>query len=133
MIFPDQAVRIVIATKPVDFRKGHDGLAAMAHPTCAQRRARGQRQGNIRQSLCGQLHADARCKTGIVADTPVPEVAGAEFAAPVAAAQTASAPAATASIEASLNQFCMPIDILRDGGPQIAMICWPLRADGTLR
>ena len=31
MIFPDQAVRIVIATRPVDFRKGHDGLAAMAH------------------------------------------------------------------------------------------------------
>ncbi|MGF6859988.1 transposase [Rhodobacteraceae bacterium MBR-64] len=31
MIFPDQVVRIVIATRPVDFRKGHDGLAAMAH------------------------------------------------------------------------------------------------------
>lgn len=31
MIFPDQAVRIVIATKPVDFHKGHDGLAAVAH------------------------------------------------------------------------------------------------------
>jgi transposase len=31
VIFPDQASRIVIATKPVDFRKGHDGLAAMAH------------------------------------------------------------------------------------------------------
>lgn len=31
MIFPDQAVRIVIATKPVDIRKRHDGLAAMAH------------------------------------------------------------------------------------------------------
>ena len=30
MIFPDQSVRIVIATKPVDFRKGHDGLASMA-------------------------------------------------------------------------------------------------------
>lgn len=30
MIFPDQAVRIVIATKPVDFRKGHDGLASLA-------------------------------------------------------------------------------------------------------
>ena len=30
MIFPDQAVRIVIATRFVDFRKGHDGLAAMA-------------------------------------------------------------------------------------------------------
>jgi len=30
VIFPDQAVRIVIATKPVDFRKGHDGLASMA-------------------------------------------------------------------------------------------------------
>ena len=25
-----QAVRIVIATKPVDFRKGHGGLAALA-------------------------------------------------------------------------------------------------------
>lgn len=28
MIVPSQAVKIVIATKPVDFRKGHDGLAA---------------------------------------------------------------------------------------------------------
>ena len=27
MIFPSQAVKIVVATKPVDFRKGHDGLA----------------------------------------------------------------------------------------------------------
>lgn len=30
MIVPAQAVKIVIATKPVDFRKGHDGLAAVA-------------------------------------------------------------------------------------------------------
>lgn len=30
MIIPSQAVRIVIATRPVDFRKGHDGLAAVA-------------------------------------------------------------------------------------------------------
>jgi transposase len=30
MIVPGQHVRIVIATKPVDFRKGHDGLAAVA-------------------------------------------------------------------------------------------------------
>ncbi len=29
MIVPSQAVRIVIATRPVDFRKGHDGLAAV--------------------------------------------------------------------------------------------------------
>lgn len=29
MIYPSQAFRIVIATKPVDFRKGHDGLAAV--------------------------------------------------------------------------------------------------------
>jgi len=28
VIVPGQAVKIVIATKPVDFRKGHDGLAA---------------------------------------------------------------------------------------------------------
>lgn len=30
MIIPSQNIRIVIATKPVDFRKGHDGLAAVA-------------------------------------------------------------------------------------------------------
>ena len=30
MIYPSQAVRIVIATKPVDFCKGHDGLAALS-------------------------------------------------------------------------------------------------------
>lgn len=29
MIVPGQAVRVVIATQPVDFRKGHDGLAAL--------------------------------------------------------------------------------------------------------
>jgi len=29
VIIPSQALRIVIATKPVDFRKGHDGLAAV--------------------------------------------------------------------------------------------------------
>ena len=29
MIVPSQSVKIVIATKPVDFRKGHDGLAAV--------------------------------------------------------------------------------------------------------
>ena len=29
MIFPSNRVRIVAATKPVDFRKGHDGLAAL--------------------------------------------------------------------------------------------------------
>ncbi len=28
MIVPPQAVKVLIATKPVDFRKGHDGLAA---------------------------------------------------------------------------------------------------------
>lgn len=30
MLFPSQHVRVVIATKPVDFRKGHDGLMAVA-------------------------------------------------------------------------------------------------------
>jgi hypothetical protein len=30
MIIPGQNVKIVIATKPVDFRKGHEGLAAVA-------------------------------------------------------------------------------------------------------
>lgn len=30
MIVPSQNIRVVIATRPVDFRKGHDGLAAVA-------------------------------------------------------------------------------------------------------
>ena len=29
MIFPSNRVRIMVATEPVDFRKGHDGLAAL--------------------------------------------------------------------------------------------------------
>jgi len=29
MIFPSNHVRILVATKPVDFRKGHNGLAAL--------------------------------------------------------------------------------------------------------
>jgi len=29
MIVPTDSVRIVVATKPVDFRKGHDGLTAL--------------------------------------------------------------------------------------------------------
>lgn len=30
MIVPAEAVRVVIATRPVDFRRGHDSLAALA-------------------------------------------------------------------------------------------------------
>lgn len=29
MMFPSHRVRILVATRPVDFRKGHDGLAAL--------------------------------------------------------------------------------------------------------
>lgn len=29
MIFPSNRVRIMVATKPIDFRKGLDGLAAL--------------------------------------------------------------------------------------------------------
>ena len=29
MMFPSNRVRIVVATKPVDFRKSHDGLAVL--------------------------------------------------------------------------------------------------------
>ena len=32
MNFPSQRVRIMVATKPIDFRKGHDSLAAMNRP-----------------------------------------------------------------------------------------------------
>jgi transposase len=29
VIFPSNRVRIMVATKPIDLRKGHDGLAAL--------------------------------------------------------------------------------------------------------
>ena len=35
MIFPSNRVRIVVATQPVDFRKGHDGLAAVVKRAAA--------------------------------------------------------------------------------------------------
>jgi transposase len=36
MIVPPSGVRVLIAAKPVDFRKGMDGLAALAKETLAQ-------------------------------------------------------------------------------------------------
>jgi len=36
MLMPSQGVRILVATQPVDFRKGHDGLAALVQSTLAE-------------------------------------------------------------------------------------------------
>ena len=36
MIAPPHGVRVLVATRPVDFRKGMDGLAALAQETLAQ-------------------------------------------------------------------------------------------------
>jgi len=36
MIMPAAGVQVLVATKPVDFRKGMDGLAALARETLAQ-------------------------------------------------------------------------------------------------
>jgi len=36
MIFPSNRVRVVVATKPVDFRKGHDGLTALVQSALRQ-------------------------------------------------------------------------------------------------
>jgi transposase len=36
MMVPPAGVRVLVATKPVDFRKGMDGLAALAKETLAQ-------------------------------------------------------------------------------------------------
>lgn len=36
MIVPSSGVRVLVATRPVDFRKGMDGLAALAKETLAQ-------------------------------------------------------------------------------------------------
>ena len=36
MLMSSQGMRILVATKPVDFRKGHDGLAALAQSMLAE-------------------------------------------------------------------------------------------------
>ncbi len=36
MLMPSRGVRILVATKPVDFRKGHDGLAPLVQSTLAE-------------------------------------------------------------------------------------------------
>ena len=36
MLMPSQGLRILVATKPVDFRKGHDGLAALVQSALAE-------------------------------------------------------------------------------------------------
>ena len=36
MLMPSQGVRILVATQPVDFRKGHDGLAALVQSRLAE-------------------------------------------------------------------------------------------------
>jgi len=36
MLMPSQGVRILVATKPVGFRKGHDGLAALVQSALAE-------------------------------------------------------------------------------------------------
>ncbi|WP_291729899.1 IS66 family insertion sequence element accessory protein TnpB [Leisingera sp. F5] len=36
MLMPSQGVRILVAAKPVDFRKGHDGLAALVQSAPAE-------------------------------------------------------------------------------------------------
>lgn len=36
MLMPSPGARILMATKPVDFRKGHDGLAALVQSTLAE-------------------------------------------------------------------------------------------------
>lgn len=36
MIFPSNQVKILVATKPVDFRRGHDGLTALVQSVLAE-------------------------------------------------------------------------------------------------
>ena len=43
MIVPADAVRVVIATRPVDFRRGHDSLAALAAAERTRRDSRAAR------------------------------------------------------------------------------------------
>ena len=37
MMFPSNRVRVLVSTQPVDFRKGHDGLAAIVSSVLRKR------------------------------------------------------------------------------------------------
>ncbi len=47
MLMPSRGMRIMVATKPVDFRKGHGGLAALAQSMLAEDRKR-----RLRRTCC---------------------------------------------------------------------------------
>ena len=51
MMFPSNRVRIVVATKPVDFRKGHDGLAALVKNELRKNPFTGDRIWAVSQSF----------------------------------------------------------------------------------
>ncbi|TDQ14852.1 IS66 Orf2 like protein [Phyllobacterium brassicacearum] len=53
MIFPSNRVRIMVATEPVDFRKGHDGLAALVKNELRKYRSpeRSSCSGRARQTV----------------------------------------------------------------------------------
>ena len=51
MIFPSNRVRIVVATKPVDFRKGHGGLVAHVKNALCRGAIRPRNVGRFREWL----------------------------------------------------------------------------------
>ena len=51
MIFPSNRVRIVVATKPADFRKGRDGLVASVKNTLRCDTIRPRNVGRLREWL----------------------------------------------------------------------------------
>ena len=73
MIVPSSGVKVLIAMKPVDFRKGMDGLAAVVHETLGanpcnppgraavkRRRASGGRTSSSRVGVCRAGSAASR-------------------------------------------------------------------------
>ncbi len=65
MIFPSNRVRILVATQPVDFRKGHDGLTALVQSVL--------RKDALVPDLGGLLVGGDGLGHGAVADTGASE------------------------------------------------------------
>jgi hypothetical protein len=53
MRFPSNKVRIVVATKPIDFRKGRDDLLVLWRPCCARIRSPAMSLCSVRAGQTG--------------------------------------------------------------------------------
>ncbi|MFK7944922.1 MAG: IS66 family insertion sequence element accessory protein TnpB [Paracoccaceae bacterium] len=155
MIVPSQAIKVLIATKPVDFRKGHDGLAAYAEKELGLKAHSGvvfraQRADRIKilvwdesglvltyKRLDGGKFAWPAISDGVMRLSRAQFEALFEGLAPLSALCCANACRATGAV--SIGEGCghrlrrsESVTNLRRTGRRFGGIIWPCRRTGTI-